>query len=107
MTVSIATALTAESIARVYYDFLPALPNEVIIGGGCSYNATLKSMLAACLPGVQVLTHEDRGISSEAKEAIAFALLAHATLCGVPNNVPSATGARHPVILGKIIPGRR
>lgn len=103
--VATATALTAESIARAYRDFLLGPVDEVILGGGGSYNATLRAMLAARLPGVLVLTHEDRGISSEAKEAIAFALLGHATLCGMPANVPSATGARHPVVLGKIIPG--
>lgn len=100
------TALTAESIARAYRDFLPAMPDEMILGGGGSYNNTLKRMLAERLSGVKILTHEDRGISSEAKEAIAFALLGYATLCGVPNNVPSATGAGRSVILGKIIPGR-
>ncbi len=100
------TALTAESIARAYHDFLPALPDEMILGGGGSYNETLKRMLCERLPGVNILTHEDRGISGEAKEAIAFALLGYATLSGVPNNVPSATGACRSVLLGKIIPGR-
>jgi len=104
-TVATATALTAESIARAYRAFLGPI-DEVILGGGGSYNPTLRAMLAARLPGVPVRTHEDHGISGEAKEAIAFALLGHATLCGIPANVPAATGARHPVVLGKVVPGR-
>ena len=103
--VATATALTAESIARAYRDFLPASVDKVILGGGGSYNHTLRHMLEARLPGVPILTHEDFGISGEAKEAIAFALLGHATLCGVANNVPSATGASHAVVLGTIVPG--
>lgn len=102
--IATATALTAESIARAYRDFLRGPLDEVILGGGGSYNPTLRAMLAAAVPGVPVRTHEDHGINSAAKEGIAFALLGHATLCGVPANVPAATGARHPVILGKIIP---
>jgi anhydro-N-acetylmuramic acid kinase len=105
-TVATATALTVENIAAAYQRFLPAPVDEVILGGGGSYNTTLRAMLAARLPGVTILTHEDRGMSGEAKEAVAFALLGHATLCGVPANVPSATGATHAVILGKIVPGR-
>jgi len=106
--VATVTAFTAESIAQAFRDFLfPHGPvDAIIIGGGGSYNPTLKRLLAARLPGILLHTHEDVGISSEAKEAIAFALLGHATLCGVPNNLPSATGATHPVVLGKIIPGR-
>lgn len=103
-TVATATALTAESIARAYSTWLPGV-DVVILGGGGSYNLTLRRMLAERLPGVAVKMHEDYGISSEAKEAIAFALLGYATLCGVPANVPAATGARHPVVLGTIIPG--
>jgi len=61
-------------------------------------------MLAERLPGISFRDHEDFGISSAAKEAIAFALLGHATLCGVPANLPAASGAAHPVVLGKIIP---
>lgn len=104
-TVATATALTAESIARAYRDFLPGHVDEVILGGGGSYNPTLRDMLGERMPTSAVLTHEDRGISGEAKEGIAFALLGHATLCGACNNVISATGASHPVIMGKIIPG--
>jgi anhydro-N-acetylmuramic acid kinase len=103
-TVATATALTAASIARAYRDFLPHV-DEVIVCGGGSYNPTLRAMLAARLPGVAVVTLEARGMSSEAKEAVAFAVLGHATLCGVPANVPAATGASRPVILGKIVPG--
>lgn len=105
-TVATVTALTANSIARAYRDFLPETVDQVILGGGGSYNHTLRRMIAECLPGILVNVHEDVGISGEAKEAIAFALLGYATLCAVPNNVPSATGAATPVIMGKIIPGR-
>ncbi len=105
--IATATALTAESIAAALRNFI--LPHGqldvLILGGGGSYNPTLKRMLSERLPEVPLRTHEDMGISSEAKEAIAFALLGHATLCGVPNNLPAATGASHPVILGKIVPG--
>jgi len=101
--VATATALTAASIARAYRDFLGPV-DEVILGGGGSYNPTLRRMLADRLAGIPVKVHEDFGISGEAKEAIAFALLGHATLCGVPANVPTATGASRAVVLGKIIP---
>jgi len=49
---------------------------------------------------------DDFGIPSDAKEALAFAILANETICGNPGNVPSATGARESVVLGKIIPGK-
>jgi anhydro-N-acetylmuramic acid kinase len=51
-----------------------------------------------------VYTQEEIGMSSEAKEAVAFAVLANETLSGYPSNVPSATGALSPVILGNITP---
>jgi len=101
-----ATAFTAESIAVSYRRFLPPgyEIDEVILGGGGSYNATLRRMLQERLPTVDILLHEDFGIRSDAKEALAFALLGNETMLGRPANVPSATGARHAVILGKITP---
>jgi anhydro-N-acetylmuramic acid kinase len=74
----------------------------VIVGGGGARNPHLMALLAAHLPGSRVSTTNEFGIDSDAKEAIAFALLAHATWRRRPSNVPSATGARKPVILGKI-----
>jgi len=101
-----ATAFTAESIAAAYREFVrPQVReiDEVILGGGGSYNRTLRGMLEARLPATRVLTHEDFGISGEAKEALAFAILGNETALGQSANVPSATGARHPVVLGKIV----
>lgn len=102
------TAFTAESIADSYRRFLfPGHEiDEVILGGGGSYNATLRRMLQERLPWVDVLLHEDFGIRSDAKEALAFAILGNETMLGRPANVPNATGARHAVILGKIVPAQ-
>ncbi len=100
------TALTARVIADSYRSFIE--PNckidELIVGGGGSYNPTLMGFLRKELEryGVKVYTQEDKGQSSDAKEAVAFALLAYYTLAGLPSNLPSATGAKYPAILGKI-----
>jgi anhydro-N-acetylmuramic acid kinase len=101
-----AVAFTAESIARAYKDFilLEHKIDEVVLGGGGSYNATLRRMLQQRLPGIPIFLHEDLGVSGEAKEALAFAMLGNETMLGRPANVPSATGARRRVILGKIVP---
>jgi len=102
-----ATAFTAESIARSYREFLARdyTIDEMILGGGGSYNATLRSMLKSRLPGVPIYLHEDFGIYGEAKEAIGYAILANETMLGRASNVPRATGASHPRPLGKIVPG--
>ncbi|WP_232698234.1 anhydro-N-acetylmuramic acid kinase AnmK [Brevibacillus daliensis] len=99
------TKFTAITIADSYKRFI--FPNwhvdEIIIGGGGSYNLTLLRMLAEELKGsCQIRTQEELGYSSEAKEAVAFALLAHETLQGRASNIPSATGAKECVILGTI-----
>jgi len=106
--VATVTALTAESIVMSYKRWVMPIckPDQVVIGGGGSYNGTLLNMLRQRLPGVDVMVHEDLGISSDAKEAIAFAILANDAMAGCFTNVPKATGARHGVVLGKIIPGR-
>ena len=98
------TALTAKSIAQAYRRFLPTMPDELILCGGGSHNRTLVEMLRAELPDVNMLSTDDFGISVDAKEAVSFAILAWATIKGMTNNVPAATGAEGPVVLGKIVP---
>lgn len=100
------TMFTAKSIAESYYRFLPAIPDEVIIGGGGSYNKTLISMLKNELKGVRILKHEDFGIPAQAKEPLVMVILANEVIHGHFNNVPKATGAFKKVIMGKIILGR-
>jgi anhydro-N-acetylmuramic acid kinase len=102
--VATVTAFTAGTIARAYRQFLPAMPEEMILCGGGAHNRTLVEMLRNELPQVTMLSSEDFGISVDAKEAVSFAILAWATIKGMANNVPSATGAAGPVVLGKIIP---
>jgi anhydro-N-acetylmuramic acid kinase len=101
--VATVTAFTANSIARAYHRFLPAIPDEVILCGGGSHNKTLAEMLRRELPSAKMLSTEDFGISVDAKEAVSFAILAWASINGLTNNVPGATGADRPVVLGKII----
>jgi 1,6-anhydro-N-acetylmuramate kinase len=58
------------------------------------------------LPDVTWRLCDDFGISADALEAVTFAVLAHATVCGQATNVPTATGARQAVLLGKVVPGK-
>lgn len=102
--VATATAFTAHSIAQAYRDFaFPACRvAEVIVSGGGAHNRTLLRMLQELLPEQAILTSDEIGISSDAKEAILFALLGNDWLHGVPNNLPSATGAARPTVMGKL-----
>jgi len=102
--VATVTAFTAKSIVQAYNRFLPAIPEEVILCGGGSHNKKLVEMLRRELPNTKMLSTEDFGISVDAKEAVSFAILAWASINGLTNNVPSATGADRPVVMGKIIP---
>jgi anhydro-N-acetylmuramic acid kinase len=111
-TVATVTALTATSIADSYRRFvLPKLRArererlQIILGGGGAKNPVLRSMLQELLGTTEIFTHQDFGIANEAKEALAFAIMADQTMRGRPSNVPGATGARRPVVLGKIVPG--
>lgn len=97
------TALTAESVARSYRDFLPGGVHDVIISGGGANNPTLVRMIELAT-GRKAMGFDEFGIPGDAKEAVAFALLASETARGVPSNVPSATGASRRAILGKITP---
>jgi anhydro-N-acetylmuramic acid kinase len=96
------TALTAYSIEHAYRNFLPSLPDEVIVSGGGARNHTLMSMLAERLAPVQITTTETYGLGIEAKEAVAFAVLAYETWHKRPGNIPTATGASRAVALGNI-----
>jgi anhydro-N-acetylmuramic acid kinase len=100
------TALTAHSITNAYHNFLPTFPDDVIISGGGTKNKTLMKMLAEGLKAAKLRTSDDLGLKSAAKEALAFAVLAYETWHNRPGNLPSATGAKHPVVLGSITPGR-
>ena len=102
--VATVTALTARSTAQAYRRFLSPMPDELILCGGGSHNRTLVEMLHSEMPDVKMLSTNDFGISVDAKEAVSFAILAWATIRGMTNNVPAATGAKKPVILGKIVP---
>lgn len=95
------TALTAESVARAYRDFVPPDVSEVLVAGGGAHNETLLHMLRARL-GVPVSTFEARGWLAKDREALAFAVMAYYALHGLPNTLPSATGARHPAVAGKL-----
>lgn len=97
-------AFTVETTARAYERFLPAPPDEVIVGGGGARNPILMAGLRRRL-GVPVLTNEDLGWNGDAKEAVAFAILADRTMQGLFGNVPAATGASRRVVLGSVTPG--
>jgi anhydro-N-acetylmuramic acid kinase len=110
--IATATALTARAIADAYErfckpQFARLAPNakvELIAAGGGVRNATLMRMLRERLgpSGVRVRSIEETGLDAGAKEAAAFALLGWLTWHGLPGNLPSATGAQHPVVLGKV-----
>jgi anhydro-N-acetylmuramic acid kinase len=96
------TALTVHSIEHAYRAFLPAFPDEVIVSGGGGRNRTLMAMLIERLKPARVTTSEEYGLGIEAKEAVAFAVLAYETWHKRPGNVPNATGAAQAVVLGSI-----
>ncbi|MEO8620803.1 MAG: anhydro-N-acetylmuramic acid kinase [bacterium] len=102
--VATTTALTAESIADAYRRFIPEPIDEVLVSGGGAKNPTLLAMLTQAVAPLNVLTFDERYFDGEAKEAVAFALLAHLHLEGIPGNVPTATGARGRRVLGMLTP---
>jgi anhydro-N-acetylmuramic acid kinase len=111
--IATATALTAESILDAYRRFAwPHLGQkapmaksvEYVVAGGGARNSTLMRMLREGLEplGVRVRSIDELGVPTQAKEAVAFALLAWLTWNNLPGNVPTATGASRPVVLGKV-----
>jgi anhydro-N-acetylmuramic acid kinase len=103
-----ATALTAESITHAYKTFVrrkfKSSEVDYIVSGGGARNQTLMAMLATrlCPLGCELSTTAAHGIPAEAKEAAAFALLAWQTWHHLPGNIPAATGATRPAILGQV-----
>ena len=103
--IATATALTARSIADAYRRFLPEPATEVLISGGGANNPALVAMLERQLAPMRVRQFKEEFFDGEAKEAVAFALLTYLHVSGEPGNVPRATGASGPRILGKLTPG--
>lgn len=107
--VATVTALTATSIAENYRRFIfpKGVPDEIIFGGGGIHNGSLMRMIRQELPEIRIRTFDEyEKIPADAAEAVCFAVLAYKALLGEPTNLPAVTGASHPVVLGKIIPGR-
>jgi anhydro-N-acetylmuramic acid kinase len=108
--VATATALTAASVIDAYRRFVwgrvgqaaPVSPVEFVVAGGGANNSVLMGMLGDGLEPVKVRMMEELGVPAQAKEGVAFALLAWLSWHGLPGNIPTATGARRAVVLGKV-----
>jgi anhydro-N-acetylmuramic acid kinase len=99
-----ATMLTALSIVDAFHRWI--LPRtriqQLIVSGGGAHNPLLMAQIQAALPKIQLVHSGEFGVPEDAKEAFAFAVLAYETFHGRPANLPGATGAKRPAILGKI-----
>jgi len=104
-----ATLFTSLSIVDAFRRFIfpRARVNELVIAGGGARNPLMIAQLAAGLPGIEMIPADRFGVRAEAKEAFAFAVLAYEAYHGRANNLPSATGARHAAVLGKLVHGWR
>lgn len=100
--IATATCFTASTVALAVRQYAATGPWDLIASGGGVHNATLMEQIASLLPDVTIARSSDFGIDVDAKEAIAFALLAHETWNRRPGNIPSATGASHGAVLGKL-----
>jgi len=100
-----ATIFTSLSIADAFRRFI--LPrttiDELIVAGGGAKNPLIMAQLAASLAGIDIIPASHFGVPAEAKEAFAFAVLAYEAYHGRTNNLPSATGAKRPVVMGKLV----
>lgn len=104
-TMATLSALTGEALSFQYRSFI--LPEheirKLVLGGGGAENEFIKSQIRRRWPNeLQILKHEDYGISTKFKEALLFALLAYTSHFRIPNNVPVCTGARRRLCLGKL-----
>jgi anhydro-N-acetylmuramic acid kinase len=98
------TEFTPLAIYQQYAQFLRkrCRLDELIVSGGGAHNGYIMEALRRYFAPAEIMTSDDLGISSDSKEAVCFAILANETISGNPSNVPGATGARSPTILGKI-----
>jgi anhydro-N-acetylmuramic acid kinase len=103
-----ATIFTAFSIIEALQQFV--LPKtsvqELIVAGGGTKNPLIMTQLEAALAGIKIVESSRLGVAAEAKEAFAFGILAYEAFHSRTNNLPSATGAKHAAILGKLVHGR-
>lgn len=95
------TEYTARTVADAFARFVPPVV-EVIGAGGGVKNPALFGRLAELLAPARFILGDDRGVPGDAREAMAFAVLAHEALFGRPTSLPSVTGARRPAVLGKL-----
>lgn len=102
--ISTITALTTRTIANAYKSFVfpKTKITELVVGGGGAYNKAILRFLEKEMPFIRIRTHKDFGIDDKLKEALAFAMLGVCTIRGIPNNIPSCTGATKRVIMGTI-----
>lgn len=100
-----ATELTARSIVAALKRsvFRRVKIHRLIVSGGGAKNKFLMKRLQELLPEITINPSDDFGLPIDAKEAIAFAILADRTMHGLPGNLPSVTGARRSVVVGKIV----
>lgn len=96
------TELTVASIILSYRQFLPQIPDEILLCGGGSRNLYLRQRLQAELTSAHIGTTDEVGINGNFKEAIAFAVLAYWRIKSIPGNIPQVTGASKPMLLGDI-----
>ncbi|NEP78235.1 MAG: anhydro-N-acetylmuramic acid kinase [Okeania sp. SIO3B3] len=96
------TELTAASINHSYRNFLPNLPDQILLCGGGSHNLYLKERIQNLLVTIPVMTTAEVGVDVDFKEAIAFAVLAYWRSLKIPSNLPEVTGAKAKVMLGEI-----
>lgn len=100
--IATATAFTAATVTVAIRRFVHVPVHELVVSGGGVHNLRLMGYLKAFLPELKLRTSDEFGINADAKEAIAFAIMAYETWHKRPSNVPSATGARRAVVLGKV-----
>ena len=101
--IATAVELTAASIADAYRRFVPEPVTEVLVSGGGAKNPALFGAIQATAP-IKVRQFDEIYFDGEAKESVAFALLGYLYVNNRPGNVPTATGARGPRVLGKLTP---